>query len=66
VTGAVNDTVSGVDEASGGALGKTGVTKTSEEAVDGVAGPDSPVGKAVDKTVESVDEAVGGLLDGGH
>jgi hypothetical protein len=62
VTGTVNDTVSGVDEATGGALGNTGVTKVTEEVVNGVAGPESPVGETVDKTVEKVNEAVGGLL----
>lgn len=58
VTHAVNETVSGVDQATGGALGSTEVT---EETVNGVAGPESPVGKTVDKVVETV----GGLLGGG-
>jgi hypothetical protein len=62
VTGTVNETVNGVDEATGGALGETGVTKTTEEVVEGVAGPESPVGKTVDKTVEKAGETVGGLL----
>ena len=66
VTGTVNETVSGVDEATGGALGETGVTKVTEEVVDGVAGPESAVGKTVDKTVEKAKETVGGLLGGGH
>ncbi len=61
VTGTVNDTVSGVDQATGGALGDTGVTKVTEEIVNGVAGPESTVGKTVDKVVETV----GGLLGGG-
>ncbi len=64
MTGAVNDTVSGVDEATGGALGGTGVTQTTEEVVNGVAGPESTVGKTVDKTTEKVKDTVGGLL--GH
>ena len=34
----VNETVSGVDEATGGALGETGVTKVSEETVNGLLG----------------------------
>jgi hypothetical protein len=66
VTGTVNDTVSGVDEATGGALGKAGVTQVTEEVVDGVAGPESPLGKTVDKTVDKVRDTVGGLLDGGQ
>jgi hypothetical protein len=62
VTGAVNDTVSGVDQTLGGGLSETGVSKATEEAVNGVAGPESPIGETVDKTVE----AVGGLVGGGH
>ncbi len=60
VTGAVNETVSGVDQATGGGLESTGVTKVTEETVNGVAGPESTVGKTVDKAVETV----GGLLGG--
>jgi hypothetical protein len=56
VTGAVNNTVSGVDQT----LGGTGVPKVTEEAVNGVAGPESTVGETVDKVVETV----GGLLPG--
>ncbi len=62
MTGTVDKTVSGVDQATGGALGKTGVTQTTEEVVDGAAGPESALGKTVDKTKETV----GGLLGGGH
>lgn len=62
VTGTVNETVKGVDEATGGVLGETGVTKTTEEVVDGVAGPDSTVGKTVDDTVGKVKDTVGGVL----
>jgi hypothetical protein len=62
VTGTVNNTVSGVDQALGGTLGETGVTKVTEEAVDGAAGPESTVGKTVVETVETV----GGLLGGHH
>jgi hypothetical protein len=65
VTNTVNDTVSGVDEATGGTLGKTGVTKVTEGVVEGAAGPESPVGKTVEQTVEKVKETVGGLLGGG-
>ncbi|HEY6550671.1 MAG TPA: hypothetical protein VIY71_05665 [Solirubrobacterales bacterium] len=57
VTGAVNDTVSGADQTLGGPLDDTGVTKVTEEAVNGVAGPESTVGEIVDK----VSETVGGL-----
>lgn len=57
----VNGTVAQVDEkALGGALGKAGVTEVTESVVDGVAGPESTVGKVVDETVK----AVGGLLGG--
>ncbi len=60
VTGTVNDTVAGVDKVVGGALSETGVTQVTEEVVNGVAGPSTPVGKTVDKVVETV----GGLLGG--
>jgi hypothetical protein len=62
VTGAVNETVSGVDQTLGGGLSETGVTKATEEVVNGVAGPESPIGETLDKTVE----AVGGLVGGSH
>jgi hypothetical protein len=59
VTATVNDTVSKVDEAAlGGSLGDSGVTGTTEEVVNGVAGPESVVGKVVDEATETV----GGLL----
>jgi hypothetical protein len=61
VAGTVNDTVSGVDQATGGALGETDVPKVTEEVVNGAAGSDSTVGKTVDKVVETV----GGVLGGG-
>jgi hypothetical protein len=61
VTEAVNGTVGTVDEAVGGTLGETGATHVTEEVVNGVAGPESVVGK----TVDGVGEVVGGLL-GGH
>jgi hypothetical protein len=60
VTGAVNNTVSGVDKTLGGTLGETGVPKVTEEVVNGVAGPESTVGKTIDETVKTV----GGLLGG--
>jgi hypothetical protein len=61
ITETVNKTVSGVDEATGGALGSTGVTETTEKVVESVAGPESTVGKTVDEVVKGV----GGLLGGG-
>jgi hypothetical protein len=60
LTGAVNKAVSGLDAATGGALGEAGVTQVTEETGNGVVGPESPLGKAVDKATE----AVGGLLGG--
>jgi len=59
VTGAVNETVKGVDEATGGSVGATGVTETTESAVNGVAGPESTVGKTADGTVETVKGLLG-------
>jgi hypothetical protein len=59
-TETVNKTVSGVDEATGGVLGSTGVTETTEKVVESVAGPESTVGKTVDEVVKGV----GGLLGG--
>jgi hypothetical protein len=61
-TGAVNDTVSGVDSATGGMLGEAGVTKVTEDVVNGLAGPESTVGKTVDRSAE----AVNGLLGDGR
>lgn len=58
VTGAVDNTVSKVDETVGGALGETGVTKLTEGVVNRVAGPQSAVGHEVDEAVSTV----GGLL----
>jgi hypothetical protein len=60
VTGAVNNTVSGVDQTLGGTLGEAGVTKTTEEVVNGVAGSESTVGETVDKVVETVNGLLGG------
>jgi hypothetical protein len=69
VTGTAGDTVSGVNQATGGALGATGVTQAAEDAVSGAAGPESTAGQTVDKTTESVGgvigrttETVGGLV----
>jgi hypothetical protein len=63
VTETVNNTVTKVDEtALGGTLGNSGVTEVTESVVNGVAGPESAVGKVVDETVG----AVGGLLHGKH
>ncbi len=60
VTGAVNDVVSGVEGAVGGALEESGVTKATEGTVTEAAGPNSVVGQ----TADGVDETVGGLLEG--
>lgn len=61
VTETVNGTVTKVDEtALGGTLQETGVTGVTESVVNGVAGPESTVGKVVDETVG----VVGGLLGG--
>jgi hypothetical protein len=55
--------VGAVDEATGGTLSEAGVTHVTEEVVNGVAGPESVVGK----TVDGVGEVVGGLVGGsGH
>ena len=57
----VNGTVTQVDESVlGGTLDNSGVTAVTEGVVNGVAGPESTVGKVVDETVG----AVGGLLHG--
>lgn len=61
VTETVNETVNKVDETvTGGALEKTGVTEVTEGVVNGVVGPESPVGKVVDGTVETVTGLLGG------
>jgi hypothetical protein len=62
ITEGVDKTVEGVDEALGGTLGETGATHVTEEVVQGVAGPESVVGK----TVDGVNETVKGLLGGGE
>jgi hypothetical protein len=59
VTGAVDKTVSGVDEASGGVVGSTGVTEVTEGVVNGVAGPESTVGQTVDEVGKTVNCLVG-------
>jgi hypothetical protein len=59
VTETVNDTVNQVDEAAlDGTLGDSGVTKVTEGVVNGVAGPESTVGKVVDGAADTV----GGIL----
>jgi hypothetical protein len=56
VTGTVNETVHQADETvTGGTLEDTGVTGATEEVVESVAGPESPVGKAVDETTKTVE-----------
>lgn len=59
ITGTVNKTVSGVDEATGGVLGSTGVTETTGKVVESVAGPESTVGKTVDEVVKTVNCLLG-------
>jgi hypothetical protein len=66
VSNTVKETVSGVDGALGGTLEKTGVTKVTEGVVEGVAGPESTVGKTVDDVTKAVKDTVGGLLGGQH
>ena len=61
VTETVNGTVNQVDETvTGGALNEAGVTPVTEGVVNGVAGPESPIGKVVDETAG----AGGGVLPG--
>jgi hypothetical protein len=60
ITETVNKTVSGVDETTGGVLGSAGVTETTEKVVEGVAGPESTVGKTVDEVVKTVGDLLGG------
>ncbi|HVX33808.1 MAG TPA: hypothetical protein VHA80_11770 [Solirubrobacterales bacterium] len=60
ITESVNKVVGTVDEVTGGALSETGVSKVTEEVVNGVVGPESVVGK----TVDGVGEVVGGLING--
>lgn len=60
VTGAVNETVDGVDSALGGALGRTGVTDTTQGVVDGAAGSGSVVGQTVERGVDAVRDLLGG------
>ncbi|HVY97798.1 MAG TPA: hypothetical protein VHA54_12625 [Solirubrobacterales bacterium] len=61
VTETVNGAVNQVDEAAlGGTLGSTGVTGVTEGVVNGVAGPESTVGKVVDETVNTVGKLLGG------
>jgi len=60
VTGTVNETVNQVDQTvTGGALDETGVTQVTEEAVNGVVGSESTVGKVVDGAVGTVEGALG-------
>jgi hypothetical protein len=60
VTSTVNETVHQVDETvTGGTLEQTGVTQTTEEVVNGVAGPESTVGKVVDETVGTLEGTLG-------
>lgn len=60
VTEAVNGAVGTVDEALGGSLSESGVSKGIEEVVNGATGPESVVGK----TVDEVGKVVNGLVNG--
>jgi hypothetical protein len=61
VTSTVNDVVTKVDEAAlGGTLHESGVTPVTEGVVEGVAGPESPLGKVVDETTGAVDNLLPG------
>jgi hypothetical protein len=61
VAGTVNETVEQVDQTvTGGALEETGVTQVTEGAVNGVAGPESVVGKTVDEAAGTVEGVLGG------
>lgn len=56
VTETVNGTVNQVDETVlGGALEKSGVTNVTEGVVNGVAGPESLVGRTLDETTRAVE-----------
>jgi hypothetical protein len=60
VTETVDDTVNQVDQtATGGALNEAGVTEATEGVVNGVAGPESTVGKVVDEAAGAVDGVLG-------
>jgi hypothetical protein len=59
-TGAVDETVAGLDSITGGALGRTGATGPVEETVNRVAGPESALGKTVDRITEAVGDLPGG------
>lgn len=60
ITETVNGTVGAVNEVTGGALSEAGVTRVTEEVVNGVVGPESLVGKTVDGVGESLNRLLGG------
>jgi len=60
VTDAVNDAVAGADSATGGALQQTGVPGAAQGAVEGLVGPSSTTGQAVDGALGAVNEGLGG------
>jgi hypothetical protein len=62
VTDTVNDAAAAADEALGGALNESGVTKVAEKAtegISGVAGPNSAVGQTVNEVAGAVDGLLG-------
>lgn len=62
VTDTVNDAAAPADEALGGALSESGVTKVTEKAtegVSGVAGPNSALGQTVNEVAGTVDGLLG-------
>lgn len=65
VTDTVGEVVSGVDEATGGALEESGTKEAAEGAVEEAAGPESTLGGTVDETAASAEGAVEGLLGDG-
>ncbi len=60
----MNGVVGTVNEATGGALEKTGVTTVTEEVVNGVVGNETPVGETVNGVVEGVGKLLGGKSSG--
>ncbi|HEX4730969.1 MAG TPA: hypothetical protein VH299_06845 [Solirubrobacterales bacterium] len=53
-------TVGAVNEVTGGTLEKAGVTQVTEEVVNGLAGPESLVGKTVNGVGETLNKVLGG------
>jgi hypothetical protein len=60
VVEAADGTVGAVNEVTGGTLEKAGVTQVTEEVVNGLAGPESLVGKTVNGVGETLNKVLGG------